>query len=49
VDLTDVILGLKVVVGFDPEGIHRTADVNDDGKIGVADVIHVLKKAGGLP
>ena len=43
-DLTDVILGLQVMVGAEPDDIHRGADANDDGVIGIADVIYVLQK-----
>jgi hypothetical protein len=48
VDLSDAILGLKIMAG-DAAGqtINVGADVNGDGKIGLAEVIYVLQSVSG--
>ena len=48
VDLIDLILALQVMVGHEPEEIYHSADANNDGVIGVADVIYLLHRVGGL-
>jgi hypothetical protein len=50
IDLSDVILGLKIVSGVDTEGeiVTVNADVNGDGKIGMAEVIYVLQRVAEL-
>ena len=49
VDLLDAISALQVCIGITPaEEVNTNADVNGDGKIGVAEVIYILQKAAGL-
>ncbi len=43
-DLRDAILVLQVLVGIIPDDIDIDADVNGDGKIGIPELIHILKK-----
>lgn len=43
-DLRDAILVLQVLVGIIPGDIDIRADVNEDGKIGIPELIHILKK-----
>ncbi|MCP4344865.1 MAG: hypothetical protein GY795_04985, partial [Desulfobacterales bacterium] len=47
VDLTDAVLGLKVLAGADTDDaeIHAEADVDGDGKIGMDDILYILRKA----
>ncbi len=48
-DLADGILALQIVAGIDPgQSINESADVNDDGKIGLEDAIYILEKITGL-
>jgi len=49
IDLRDAILVLKVVVGMDPSEIFSDADINGDGKIGLAEVIHILQAVSVIP
>ncbi|MGD9975257.1 MAG: dockerin type I domain-containing protein [Desulfatirhabdiaceae bacterium] len=44
VDLTDAVLALQVINGLQPTGIYLSADVNGDGKIGMAEVIYILQQ-----
>ena len=45
VDLTDVILGLKVLTGMPiSDKISTSADVNGDGTLGLPEVIHALEE-----
>lgn len=48
VDLADAVLALKVICGLNPSGVFLDADVNGDGKIGLAEVIYILQKVAGL-
>ena len=48
VDLTDALLVFKAMIGADATGIQSDADVNGDGKIGVAEVVFVLQTIAGL-
>ena len=51
VDLTDAILVLKLLVGFeiDPQiDIYGEADVNGDFKIGIEELIYILQYVSGL-
>jgi len=49
VDLTDAILALKVISHMVPaEAIYYKADVNNDGKIGIGEVIYILEKTAGV-
>lgn len=49
VDIEDAILALRVLVGFQPqEPINLLADVDGDGKIGMEEVLYILRETGGL-
>jgi len=48
VDLADAILALKIIVGLNPGGVHLNADVNGDGKIGLAEVFYIQQKVSDL-
>ena len=47
VDISDVILCLRMAIGIDPADI-ESADMNGDGIIDISDVILILRKAIGL-
>ncbi|MDM8550173.1 choice-of-anchor Q domain-containing protein [Desulfobacterales bacterium HSG2] len=44
VDLRDAILTLRAMTGMIQEGVRYDADVNDDKKIGIQEVIYILKE-----
>jgi len=44
VDLGDAILVLQVLTGMNPGGLNLYADADDDGKIGMGDMIYILEK-----
>lgn len=46
--LEDIILGLQVMTGFAPPGLHPGIDVTENGKIGMEDIILLLEKTAGL-
>jgi len=48
VDLVDALLALKVVSGLNPSGIFLATEVNGDGKIGLEEVIYILRVIAGL-
>ncbi len=49
IDLADAIPALQVVAGMEPTApVYKEADVNGDGKIGLAEVIYILQKVAGL-
>jgi len=48
VDLTDAIIGLKIVAGIAVSDVSSCADVNGDGKIGMEEVVYILQKVSGL-
>ena len=48
VDLADLVLSLQVLTGMAPANLHRGADVDADGQIGLAEAIYILGKAAGL-
>jgi hypothetical protein len=48
VDLTDGIMLFQVMCRAQPAGIHRTADTNNDNRLGIADVIYILQRTAGL-
>lgn len=47
IDISDVILCLRMAVGLDPVNL-TLADMNNDGTVDISDVIFVLRKAVGL-
>ncbi len=47
-DLTDAITALKVLSGQDLPFISQNADINGDGRIGLAEVVYILQKVSGL-
>jgi hypothetical protein len=45
VDLTDAILALQVMAGIQPSAtIYIQADVNNDSKIGLAEVVYITQE-----
>ena len=51
VNLADAILTLKLLAGGNPSGIttdRQNSDINDDGKIGLPDIIYILQRIGDL-
>ena len=49
VNLTDTILILQVLAGFTPsQPVFIDADVDGDGKIGMAEAIYAMQKVAGL-
>ncbi|MCP4352372.1 MAG: PEP-CTERM sorting domain-containing protein [Desulfobacterales bacterium] len=44
VDLSDVVLALKLSAGVSENNIYAEADANGDGKIGIQEVIFILRK-----
>jgi len=47
IDISDVILCLRIAIGLDPVNL-ETADMNNDGIVDISDVILILRKAIGL-
>jgi sugar lactone lactonase YvrE len=49
VTLTDAIVALQVMSGITPaQPVNPSADVNGDGRIGLAETFYILQKAAGL-
>ncbi len=48
VDLADAILGLKAVAGFNENEYSLDADVDEDGRIGLPEVIYILQTVCGI-
>jgi len=49
VDLIDAIMTMQIISGITPaQTIYKEADVNNDGKIGIEEVIYILQKAAGM-
>jgi hypothetical protein len=49
VALADAILVLQVLSGMPPAGmVYKEVDVNNDGKIGLAEAIYILQKTAGI-
>ena len=48
VNLGDVIAALQVVTGQSPATIIKEADADGDGKIGLSEALHILRKLGGI-
>ncbi len=42
-DLADAVLALQVVAGMNPDDVYAEADVNGDQKIGLEEVVYILK------
>lgn len=52
VTTADAVIALQVIAGLQPSGLRSdystsNADVNGDGKVGIAEVIYILQKTGG--
>ncbi len=47
-NLSDAILVLKLAAGLGPDVVNVNADVNKDGKIGLAEVVYLLQHVAGL-
>ena len=49
VDISDAILALQIISGLTPAAtVYKNADVNNDSRIGIADVIYIMQQAAGL-
>lgn len=49
VNLTDAIMAMQIISGVAPsQTVHKDADVNHDGKIGMEEVIFILQKTAGM-
>jgi len=48
IDLADAVLALQVSVRMEPPGVHRSTDVNDDDRFGMAEAIFILQNVAGL-
>ncbi len=48
IDLADAVLALKVLAGLNPGGVHSSADINEDTRIGIEEVIHALREISKL-
>jgi len=48
VDLADAILTLQILAGINPPDVNVGADVNNDGRIGLEEVVYILPKVAGL-
>jgi len=44
VDLKDIIIGLQVLTNVAGSGYRAAADINGDGRIGLEEVVHILKE-----
>ncbi len=44
VDLTDNILGLQILSSSSPDDISTDGDINNDGKVGMEEILHGLKQ-----
>ncbi len=47
IDISDVILCLRMAIGLDPVNV-ELADMNNDNSVDISDVILILRKAIGL-
>ncbi|MEI7670944.1 MAG: DUF1566 domain-containing protein [Deltaproteobacteria bacterium] len=52
ITLSDAIIGLQVISGMHPQYLRRDyttsgADVNDDGKVGMPELLYILQKTAG--
>lgn len=46
VDLQDVITALQITTGQSPATVFKNADADGDGKIGLSETLHILRKLG---
>ena len=46
VDMADAVLALQVLSGRQPADVKTAANVDGDGKIGLAEVVYILQKVG---
>lgn len=46
VDLQDVITALQITTGQSPATVIKNADADGDGKIGLGEALHILRKLG---
>ena len=45
IDLTDAVLGLQIISGDTPtDSVFTSADINNDNRIGVEEIIHILRE-----
>ncbi|MCP4112034.1 MAG: hypothetical protein GY749_41990 [Desulfobacteraceae bacterium] len=44
VDMSDAVLALKLIAGISEDNIYAEADGNGDGKIGIQEVLFILRK-----
>ena len=47
-DLSDAILALQIIVGLNPDGVNFNAEVNGDGKIGLAEILYIMQEVSGV-
>ena len=48
VDLADAILGLKILLGLESSAtVNMEADVNNDGEIGLEEIMYIIQKIAG--
>jgi len=48
-DLIDAVMGLQICAGMQPSAVpHLLADIDNDSRIGLAEVIHALQHEAGL-
>ncbi len=48
IDISDVIIALKILSGLPVDNLNPKADIDGDGKIGMAEAIYVLQKVSEL-
>ena len=48
VNLADLILTLQVLAGMNPDNVCVIADINGDGKIGIAEAIYIMQHIAGI-
>ena len=44
VDLADAVLACQIITSLSPLAINPAADINNDGKLGLPEVLYVLRK-----
>lgn len=48
VDLTDAIMAMQVLAGYEAKAVHSGRDVNGDGRIGMEDALYILQRLAEL-